>query len=269
MNKIFIIFFLNLIFCNVAFGETYFFKKCKIGPNLDGSFLIDSEKSTIKRVFINLSTKATKEKIDKVLYIKDNEVVSEIIQTGTSNRYLQYYLEASTKSVIIQKYKRDNVIGLLAPDGKKQRSPCMSVTADWQEEKTEKEIEQEKKEAEFKAAKEKERIKALNKKKEELKLEEERVRNEIKKKKENINKRRILINGDFFPAARPERRIKSENKLKRNFNDNALVVCATTGNFDILEQKIIVVDVGEVSAFPKRGLTAGIQLGIRGVVECK
>ena len=39
--------------------------------------------------------------------------------------------------------------------------------------------------------------------------------------------------------------------------------------FDILEQKIIVVDVGEVSAFPKIGLTAGIQLGIRGIVECK
>ena len=49
MNKIFIIFFLNLIFCNVAFGETYFFKECKIGPNLDGNFLIDSEKSTIKK----------------------------------------------------------------------------------------------------------------------------------------------------------------------------------------------------------------------------
>ena len=37
----------------------------------------------------------------------------------------------------------------------------------------------------------------------------------------------------------------------------------------ILEQKIIVVELGEVSAFPKKGLTAGIQLGIRGLVECK
>ena len=103
MNKIFIIFFLNLLFSNIVFGETYFFKKCKIGPNLDGNFLIDSEKRIIKRVFINLSTNATQEKIDKILYIKDNEVVSEIIQTGASNRFLQYYLEANTKSVIIQK----------------------------------------------------------------------------------------------------------------------------------------------------------------------
>ena len=63
MNKIFIILFLNLTLCSVAFGETYFFKECKIAPNLDGNFLIDSEKRIIKRVFINLSTKATKEKI--------------------------------------------------------------------------------------------------------------------------------------------------------------------------------------------------------------
>ena len=261
MNKIFIILFLNLIFCNATYGETNFFKKCKIGPNLEGNFLIDSEKRIIKRVFTNITTKATKVKIDKILYIKGDEVVSEIIQTGTSNRYLQYYLEASTKSVIIQKYKRDDIIGLLAPDGKKERSSCLSVAADWKEKKTEKEIEQEKKE--------KERIKALNKKKEDLKLEEERERNEIKKKRENINKHRILINGDFFPAARPERRAKSENKLKKDFNDKALEVCEITGNFEILEKKIIVVEVGEVSAFPKRGLTAGIQLGITGVVECK
>jgi|LWDU01.1.fsa_nt_gi hypothetical protein len=269
MNKIFIILFLNLIFCNAVYGETNFFKKCKIGPNLEGNFLIDSEKRIIKRVFTNITTKATKVKIDKILYIKGDEVVSEIIQTGTSNRYLQYYLEASTKSVIIQKYKRDDIIGLLAPDGKKERSSCLSVAADWKEKKTEKEIEQEKKEVEFKEKKEKERIKALNKKKEDLKLEEERARNEIKKKRENINKHRILINGDFFPAARPERRVKSENKLKKDFNDKALEVCEITGNFEILEKKIIVVEVGEVSAFPKRGLTAGIQLGITGVVECK
>ncbi len=269
MNKIFIILFLNLTLCSVAFGETYFFKECKIAPNLDGNFLIDSEKRIIKRVFINLSTKATKEKIDKILYIKDNEVVSEIIQTGSSNRYLQYYLQANTKTVIIQKYKRDDVIGLLAPDGKKESSPCMTVIADWEEKKTEKEIEKEKKEAELKAKRENERIKALNKKKEEMKQEEERLRNEIKKRKEDINKRKISINGDFFPAARPERRTKSENKLKKDFNDNAFAVCAATGNFDILEQKIIVVELGEVSAFPKKGLTAGIQLGIRGLVECK
>ena len=145
----------------------------------------------------------------------------------------------------------------------------MSVIADWEEKKTEKEIENEKKEADFEAEKEKERIKALNKKKEEMKQEEERLRNEIKKRKEDINKRKISINGDFFPAARPERRTKSENKLKKYFNDNAFAVCAATGNFDILEQKIIVVELGEVSAFPKKGLTAGIQLGIRGLVECK
>ena len=90
----------------------------------------------------------------------------------------------------------------------------------------------------------------------------------LKKGKKTLINVEFLINGDFFPAARPERRIKSENKLKREFNDNALSVCSTTGNFEILEQKIIVVEVGEVSAFPKRGLTAGIQLGIRGVVEC-
>ena len=57
--------------------------------------------------------------------------------------------------------------------------------------------------------------------------------------------------------------------MEKAFNEKAVEICAAKGSFDILEKMTLVVEVGETSAFPKKGLTAGIRLGIRGIVECK
>ena len=58
-------------------------------------------------------------------------------------------------------------------------------------------------------------------------------------------------------------------EAEKAFNEKAVEICAAKGSFDILEKMTLVVEVGETSAFPKKGLTAGIRLGIRGIVECK
>ena len=48
----------------------------------------------------------------------------------------------------------------------------------------------------------------------------------------------------------------------RSFGGSAL-----TGDFDVLDQNIKVIDVGRISCWPK--VCHGMKLGIEGVVECK
>ena len=258
-------FFISLSFCNIAFAKNYFFNKCKMGENYEGSFLINLEKRTIKRIFKNIQEEdSVLEKTDKIKFIKNDQIVSEIIQSDAgSNRFFQYYLDAETDFVSIQKYLKDSEIGLLAPDGPKQKSYCKNVKADWFKRKTKKESIEEKKKKEFDEELARERLKAKKEKLEKLEKQLQET------KAEEINQHKILVKGEFFPAARPKRRLKSENKLKKDFINKAHETCLPYENFDILEQKIKVVEVGEATAFPKKGLVPGIQLGISGIIKCK
>lgn len=232
--------------------------------NFVGNFLINIDQNIINRIFENINTQSALTKTDKIKFITDNEIVSEIIQSGAgSQRYFQYYLDAGTNSVSIQKYKKDDLIKLLAPDGPKQKTYCTEVKADWYKSKSKKEIIEEKKEEEFEAEQARERLKAKKEKEEEL------IRKKLERKKAEKNKHQILIEGEFFQAAKSELRLESEKKLKENFDKKASEICSLTGNFEILKQNIKVIEVGETTAFPKKGLTAGIRLGIMGVVECK
>ena len=255
---------MSVSFCNIGFAENYFFKECKMGENYEGSFLIDIKKRTINRIFENTQESSVSEKTDKIKFVKNDQIVSEIIQSGTgSNRFFQYYLDAETDSVSIQKYLQDSGIGLLSPDGLKQKSYCKNVKADWFKRKTKKESFEEKKKKEFDEEQERERLKAKKEKLE--KISKQAAETKTKK----INQHNISISGEFFPAARPKRRLKSENKLKKDFITKAHEICLPYENFDILKQKIKVVGVGEATAFPKKGLVPGVQLGISGIIKCK
>ena len=59
---------------------------------------------------------------------------------------------------------------------------------------------------------------------------------------------------------------KIMDKLKAAFETKASELCASTGNYNVLEKKIEVLDIDETPAY---GLETKLKLGINGVVECK
>ena len=101
------------------------------------------------------------------------------------------YLEAAFKSVSIQKYKKDNKLGIFMPDGPKQKSYCENVKADWYKSKDAKKIIEEKKQKEFEMEQARERLKEKKEKQAEL------VRKAQEKKKKEINQHRISIDGKW------------------------------------------------------------------------
>ena len=54
--------------------------------------------------------------------------------------------------------------------------------------------------------------------------------------------------------------------LENNFRAKAFELCSSTGNFNILEKRINILEIDETPAF---GLEAKVKIGIDGVVECK
>ena len=58
----------------------------------------------------------------------------------------------------------------------------------------------------------------------------------------------------------------SAEQLKNDFDRRASELCSVTGNFDILEKRMVLLEIDETPAF---GLEPKVQLGIDGVVECK
>ena len=67
---------------------------------------------------------------DKIKLITEDQIVSEIIQSGAGkNSYFQYYLNANSKSIIKLKYKKKN--NILVLDGKKIQSYCTNVKPEW------------------------------------------------------------------------------------------------------------------------------------------
>ena len=56
------------------------------------------------------------------------------------------------------------------------------------------------------------------------------------------------------------------DKLKSDFEVKAEELCASKGNYNILEKNIEVLDIDETPAY---GLETELQLGINGVIECK
>ena len=129
MKKFFIALIGFFVFCNLGYAEPYYFKKCRLNEKVFANYVIDLQKNVIN---VNLkSLDGYEQKLeDKIKLITEDQIVSEIIQSGAGkNSYFQYYLNANSKSIIKLKYKKKNNIFVL--DGKKIQSYCTNVKADW------------------------------------------------------------------------------------------------------------------------------------------
>ena len=131
MKKVLFILFLSLAFCNTGFAESYYFKKCRLNKNASGDYLIDFDKNVIN---VTLKTKdgISQELTDKIKLITEDKIVSDIIQNKTNKKYyLQYQLDANSKSIIRQRYIKKSKDAFLMPIGPKRKAYCANVKADW------------------------------------------------------------------------------------------------------------------------------------------
>ena len=121
MKKILFAIFLSSVFCNTGFAESYYFKNCKLNENIFGDYFIDFNKNVIK---VNLKTKdgTTQELTDKIKLITEDQIVSDIIQNKTDEKYyLQYQLDANSKSIIRQRYIKKSKDAFIMPFGPKKK----------------------------------------------------------------------------------------------------------------------------------------------------
>ena len=111
MKKIFIIVLLNLAFCNMAFAESFYFKKCLLNEVISADYLIDLENK-----IINVTLKSSDGKIqkikDKIKLIEKDKIVTEKIKSSKNKDiYFIYYLDVNSQSVIKQEYKHSEFEG--------------------------------------------------------------------------------------------------------------------------------------------------------------
>tara|TARA_B100000029_G_scaffold507764_1_gene593123 strand:- start:1672 stop:2919 length:1248 start_codon:yes stop_codon:yes gene_type:complete len=137
MKKFLIILFLNLVVSNIAFGEEYYFKKCKLSEKVTADYLINIEKKKIY-VTLNVSEGDSQNFTDGIKLITKNRIVSQIIQQKNKIFSTQYFLDADSKSVFRQIFKKESGIGLIRPEGPQKQSYCEDVKANWSEIKVEK-----------------------------------------------------------------------------------------------------------------------------------
>ena len=72
MNKVILTLILCLIFCNIGFAESYYFKECKLTQTLTGNYVIDFDKNLIN-VRLKAADGSYQEFADKIeLITKDN-----------------------------------------------------------------------------------------------------------------------------------------------------------------------------------------------------
>ena len=55
------------------------------------------------------------------------------------------------------------------------------------------------------------------------------------------------------------------NQLENDFSTKAAKLCLSTGNYNILEKRIEILEIDETPAF---GIEPKIKIGVDGVVEC-
>ena len=131
MKKVFLTIFLGLVFCNTGFAESYYFKECKLSENAFGNYLIDLDKNVIN-VTLKKTDGTVQELTDKIKKITKDKITTDIIQNKTRQKYyLQYSLNAISKSIIRQTYKKENKDAFILPLGKKKQAYCANVKANW------------------------------------------------------------------------------------------------------------------------------------------
>ena len=257
MKKITLIIFFYLIFCNTGFAESFYFKKCNFSEKYFANYLIDLNKNLIEVTYIQKVDGSVKERIDAIeLVTKDKIVAKKIRSKSNKELYFQYFLEANSKSVNVQNYKKKTENGIYRLDGPKKQNFCKNVKADWDE--SNKKLNAQKKQEKLK---EKEKKKIIEKKKREREL----ALKAKKEKEKEKNKHNISISAKkWIKVGANTSTIKKQ--LRNDFKIRASELCSFTGNFDILSQQIKLLEIDENPAF---GLEAKINLGIEGVIKCK
>ena len=131
MEKFIFVIFLGLMFCNAGFAESYYFKECKLSENASGDYLIDFDKNIIK-VTLKTTDGTVQELADKIKVITKGQIISDVIQNKTVKKYyLQYNLDAASKSIIRQRYIKKSRDAFLMPFGPKKQVYCANVKANW------------------------------------------------------------------------------------------------------------------------------------------
>ena len=135
MKKVLVLVFLSLKLCNAGFAESYYFKECKINEKISVSYSIDLSKSEIQ-VNIKTNNELVQVLTDKIQLVTKNKITSKIIKSSSDkDSYFQYYLNAVSKSVTKQIYKK--VGDFYKLDGPIRQSYCSDVKADWDKNKIE------------------------------------------------------------------------------------------------------------------------------------
>ena len=128
---------LSLLFNNFVKAETYYFKNCELDNKNYENYIIDISKKEINVVLVR-DNKIHQKFIDKIKIIEENRIISEIIESKKiKNFYVQYYLDAKSKSVVRQAYQKKGD-GILRPTGNKKQNFCKKIKADWNLKKIEK-----------------------------------------------------------------------------------------------------------------------------------
>ena len=124
MKKVLLTLFLSFMFCKIGFAESYYFKQCKLNENASADYLIDFDKNVIK-VTLKAKDGTVQELTDKIKLITEDQIVSDIIQNKTQQKYyLQYNLDTVSKSVIRQRYIKKSKDAFLMPFGAKKQALC-------------------------------------------------------------------------------------------------------------------------------------------------
>ena len=255
MKKIFIITYLSLICCNPVFAESYYFKECKLNETTFGDYLIDFENNVIEVTLF--STGGSRQEVtDKIKVVTEDQVVTEKIKSAKGqNLYFVYYLDAKSKSITKQMYKKDSTVDFFQPSGPKSRSYCLNVKADWTQKKNEAKIKFEEERKKQEKIEKEERKKELEKKHKEAKEERE----------QEMNKHKITVRGKKWVKLSKANTVSTEN-LKKEFNEKAREACSATGDFDIVQQQAEVLEIDDTPAF---GLEPKANIGLVGIVKCK
>ena len=137
MKKIFASIFFVLLFCNTGFAESYYFKECKLNETVSGDYLIDFNNNQIN-VTLESTDGRIQEFTDQIKLITKDRVISEIIQQKNKKFSTQYFLDADSRSIIRQLYKKDTGLDLIRPEGPPSQNFCENVKADWDKSKKKK-----------------------------------------------------------------------------------------------------------------------------------
>ncbi len=256
MKNSFATIFLLLTFCSNGLADSYYFKDCNISEEYIGNYLIDINNKLINVTFIKKNDESAQTWADKIEKVKNDQIISKKIPSKTGkDYYFQYYLNAKSKSITRQKYKKENDFYQL--DGPVIESRCGNVKADWNiiEEKTgiEKNLEIEKKKKELEKKRRKEELESKERKKKKIEKEKSEKKYNI-----SIDSKKWIKLSKYGPD--------SEKKLKKNFDQKAAELCSLTGNFKIIKKRVEIIEMDETPAF---GLETVIKLGIKGIIECK